>query len=141
MIVTDKTIFEKNRYRLTEDYVLNELGTNLIEYAFDEFDANPSTLPERTLKRTSNMVYEYMRLHCKDFYYACELIETEQEIYDSFVDALQYQLEDFIINGDRALSGKKDEELEISKRTLDILTGIGVLYKRRKPSFTVTGEY
>lgn len=141
MIVTEKTIFENNRYRLTEDYVLNELGLNLIEYAFDEFDANPSTLPERILKRTSNMVYEFMKLNCKDYNYACELIENDQEIYNAFVDALQYQLEGFIVNGDLSFNTKEQGNLPISARTLDILVANGLLYKRRKPSFKVTGEY
>lgn len=141
MIVTEKTKFENNRYILNEDYVLNELGLNLIEYAFDEFDANPSTLPERILKRTSNMVYEYMKLNCKDFYYACELIENDKEIYNAFVDALQYQLEGFIIQGDLSFNTKEQGNLPIFARTLDILVANGLLYKRRKPSFEVTGEY
>jgi hypothetical protein len=137
MINNKKMVFENDKYRLTEEYVLNELGLNLQEIAYDEFDSNPATLPERILKRTSNMVYEYLKTNCKDYYFACELIREDAEINDSFVDALSYQLENFIVKGDSALNGGE----KIGARTLDILTGTGLLFKRRKPSFKVSGRY
>lgn len=137
MISNNKMFFENDKYRLNEDYVYNELGIDLRQLAYDEFDSNPATLPERILKRTSNMVYQYMKTNCKDYYYACELIREDAEINESFAYALSYELESFIIKGDMSLNGGD----KIGSRTLDILTGTGLLFKHRPPSFKVSGRY
>lgn len=135
MIIDNKTIFEGGKYRLNEDYVLNEMGTDLRIIAYDEFDANPSTLPTRLLREVSNVLYDYMETHCKDFDYACELIETEEKYYNAFVRALEGQLNSFMIKGDSALNGGES----ICHRAYEKI--VGLLYKRRKPSFSVRGEY
>jgi hypothetical protein len=134
MITNNKVVYEDGRYRLNKDYVLN-MGTNLQEIAYDEFDSNPATLPERILKETSNIVYDYMETNCKDFYYACELIENDEEMHRKFIRALECQLNSFMIKGDPALN---DGEL-ISKRAYNCI--IGLLYKRRRPSFKVSGRF
>ena len=137
MINNKDMIYEYNRYILNKDYVKNELGIDLQSIAYDEFDVNPTTLPDRILRRTSDAIYEYMQDRCRDFIYACELAETIPEINHNFKKALGYQLEAFIIKGDMAL----ENEQSICKRSLDILKGNGLLDKRRPPSLTVTGEY
>lgn len=135
MIIDNKTIFEDGKYRLNEDYVLNEMGTDLRSIAYDEFDANPSTLPERILKETSQIIYDYMQTNCKDYYFACELIETDEEMHKRFVRALECQLNAFIIKGDPAINGGE----KISHRAYDCI--VGLLFKRRKPSFKVCGRF
>ena len=137
MIENKNVVYEYNRYILSKDYVKNELGLDLQAILYDEFDANPTTLPDRVLRRTSDMVYEYMQDRCRDYIYACELTETIPHIHHNFVRALGYQLEAFIKFGDLSL----ENEQPICKRTLDILKGNGLLDKRRPPSMTVEGDY
>lgn len=136
MIQDKDLLYEYNRYVLTKDYVKNELGTDLQIILYDEFDANPTTLPDRVLRRTSDAIYEYMQDRCRDFIYACELTETISEIHHNFKKALGYQLEFFIKYGDLSL----ENEMPICKRSLDILKGNGLLDKRRPPS-KIQGEY
>jgi hypothetical protein len=135
MITDNKTVYEDGKYRLNEDYVLNDMGTDLRMIAYDEFDANPSTLPERILKETSDIVYDYMQVNCKDYYYACELIRTDQDMHNRFIRALEHQLNAFIIKGDTALNGGE----KIASRAYDSI--VGLLFKRRPPSFKISGRY
>lgn len=135
MITDNKTVYENGKYRLNEDYVLNYLGIDLKMVAYDEFDTNPSTLPERILTETSDMIYSFMRTNCKDYRYACELIEEDAEFYDLFVSALKSQLEAFILKGDQSINGGE----MICKRANDSI--IGLLFKRRPPSFKITGRF
>ena len=135
MITNNNIVYENGRYRLNEDYVLNEMGTDLRAIAYDEFDANPSTLPTRLLKETSDIVYDYMQANCKDYYFACELIETDEEMHRRFIRALECQLNAFILKGDPAINGGE----KISHRAYGCI--VGLLYKRRKPSFKVSGRF
>lgn len=137
MIKSKDMIYEYNRYILTRDYVKNELGIDLQTILYDEFDPNPTTLPDRVLRRTSDAVYEYMQDRCRDFIYACELTETIPDINYNFKKALGYQLESFIKYGDLSL----ENEQPICKRSLDILKGNGLLDKRRPASLTAKGDY
>ena len=127
MIENKDTVYEYGRYVLTRDYAKNALGIDLQTILYDEFDPNPTTLPDRVLRRTSDSVYEYMQDRCRDYVYACELVETVPEINYNFRKALGYQLEAFIKFGDLSL----ENEQPICKRTLDILKGNGLLDKRR----------
>lgn len=128
---------QRKRYSLNIDYVLNNMG-DLQEILYDETDPNPSTLPERTIKRTSNNVYEFLKRHSRDFDYNCERIEDEEDINYAFQDALQYQLEDFVYVGERAF-GEHDKL--ISERVYDILKSNGLLDKKRPICFTAQGVY
>lgn len=116
-------IFDKvrGRYRLTKDYVKNELGMDLQVILYDEFDANPTTLPDRTIKYTSNMVYDYMQRNCANYKYACELINTVPHINEAFKEALGYQLMSFAQEGDKAFSADGSIEKSICQRTLQVL--------------------
>lgn len=118
---------KRKRYRLAENYVLNELGTDLKSILYDEMDSNPTTLPERTLKYTSNMVYDYMKSNCADYNYATKLIEDNEEINEAFKDVLSHQLMYFIQMGDLALSAEGDTSKMLSKRSVEILLGYGLL--------------
>ena len=137
MIDNKDMIYEYNRYILNKDYVKNELGIDLQTIVYDEFETNPTTLPDRILRRTSDAIYEYMQDRCRDYIYACELLETIPEINRNFKKELGYQLEAFIIKGDMAL----ENEQPICKRSLDILKANGLLDKRRPLSLTINGEY
>lgn len=137
MIKNKDLEYVNNRYVLTKDYVKNELGMDLQTILYDEFDVNPTTLPDRVLIRTSDAIYEYMQDRCRDFNYACELIENIDTIQYNFKKALGYQLEYFIKYGDLSL----ENEQSVCKRSLDILKGNGLLDKRRPPSLNICGEY
>lgn len=134
MIQDNDMMYDKvrGRYILTKDYVQNELGLDLQVVAIDDFDSNPTTLPDRLLKRTSNMVYEYMKRECADFKYACELIETRPDLNADFKDVLYYELESFINFGDRSLNEDEDSTVKISKRGLEILKGNRLLTIQKK---------
>lgn len=126
-----------HRYRLTKDYVQNELGIDIIMLTYDEFDTNPTTLPDRILKRTSDNIYEYLRYKCKDYYYVQELIEENEEVHEAFKLCLQYQLESFIVTGDTLLDNTNglDEnaiiEKSIGERAKLVLKDYALLTKVR----------
>lgn len=121
----------RKRYRLTKDYVKNELGIDLQIILNDETDTNPTTLPDRTIKYTSNMIYDYMKRNCADYKYACELIETVPDIHEDFKDALGYQLMSFAQEGDLAFSSEGSIEKSICARTMQILLGDRLLTTQR----------
>ena len=135
MIIDNDMIYDeaRRRYVLSEDYVRNELGIDLLTIAYDELDTNTSTLPSRILKRTSNMVYEFMQLRCRNFGYACELIENEQDMYNAFKDCLAYQLESFILTGDESITNKQimKDNYGVCERSYKVLYGTGLLDKVR----------
>ena len=132
MIEDNDLMYDNNmhRYILTKDYVQNELGTDLMMLLYDELDTNPTTLPDRILKRVSNQVYEYLRYKCKDYYYVRELIENNHEIHEAFKLCLQYQLESFILEGDKLVEST-DIENSICARSKLVLDGYSLLQKRR----------
>jgi len=149
MIEDNDLIYDSkmHRYRLTKDYVQNELGIDIIMLTYDEFDTNPTTLPERTLKRTSDNIYEYLRYKCKDYYYVQELIETNEEVHEAFKLCLQYQLESFIVTGDPLLdnlSGLSDDDImekSIGERAKLVLKDYGLLTRKRPAIVTGGAPY
>lgn len=132
---------KRKRYRLNKDYVQNELGADLNMLLYDEMDVNPSTLADRTLKYTSNMVYDYMKRVCADYKYACELIENDEEIHEAFKDCLYHQLVYFIQSGDLALSADGDMENMISKRALQILLSYKLLTIQKRATNKINIDY
>ena len=122
---------KRGRYTLNKDYVKNELGMDLQILLYDEFDANPTTLPDRAIKYTSNMIYDYMQRVCADYKYACELINTNPEINEAFKDCLGYQLMSFAQEGDKAFSADGSMEKSICARSMQILNGHKLLVVRR----------
>lgn len=125
----------RGRYTLTRDYVKNELGMDLQILLYDEFDANPTTLPDRAIKYTSNMVYDYMQRVCADYKYACELINTKPEINEAFKECLGYQLMSFAQEGDKAFSADGSMEKSISVRSMQVLQGHRLFTIRRPKKF------
>lgn len=120
------------RYRLSSEFVNDEMGIDLNAILFDEFETNPVKLQERTLKYTRDMVYDYMRMNCADYSYACELIENNMNLFLLFRDVLRYQLIFFIQNGDSGISVDGDINNTISKRSLQILKSNGLLSVQRR---------
>ena len=118
-----------------EDTVINDdfftFSNNEYETLLDETDANTTTLPDRTLKYTSNMIYDYMQRVCADYKYACELINTVPEIHEAFKDCLSYQLMSFIQEGDKSFSADGSMEKSISAKSMQILLGHQLLTIQR----------
>ena len=112
MIVTSDMTFDEStkRMRLTNDYVYNDLGTDLANALIDEFDTNLSTIAERTLKYTSDQLYNFLRMNGvkmrngNAYDTARYLIATDEDWYEAFKDALSQQLYFFIQSGDLAAS-------------------------------------
>lgn len=124
MAIKDKDMVydaSRRRYGLSRDYVKNELGMELQSMLYDEFDVNGTTLPDRTIKYTSNMIYDYMERECANYKFACWLIENDREWHDKFKDCLGYQLMSFAMEGDKAFSQDGTMEKSICARSMQIL--------------------
>jgi len=146
MIITSDMVFDSNRkrFRLSNDFVYNELGTDLANALIDEFDTNLSTIADRTLKETSNQLYYYLRENgVKNAYgnaydTASYLIATNQDWYYSFIDALSAQLYKFIASGkataNTGLNLEKGTKIEtnilddISKEAISIMKSAGMFH-------------
>lgn len=135
MIIDKDIIYDKEsrQYILTEEYALNKKGINLLAMAVDEFDANTTTLPERILRRVSDMVYEAMQLRCRSFSYACELIENDVGMHNAFKRCLGYQLESFALTGDEGITNQQvvANNYGICERAYNVLYGKGLFDKIR----------
>lgn len=136
-VVFDST---RKRYRLSKDYVKNELGMDLQMMLVDETDTNPTTLPDRAIKYTSNMIYDYMKRVCADYNYACELICTVPEIHEAFKDCLGYQLMSFAQEGDKAFSADGSMEKSICARSMQVLLGQKLLTVQKPKPMGVFGK-
>lgn len=147
MITTSDMVFDSNRkrFRLSNDYVYNELGTDLANALIDEFDTNLSTIADRTLKRTSDQLYNFLRAYGVTFGErgtaydtACYLIATNTEWYYAFRDALAEQLFYFIQGGDVSVTSglniEKGTRVEksirdtISDGAFSIMNSIGMFH-------------
>lgn len=132
MIITEDMIFDTKtkRMRLTNDYVYNDLGTDLANALIDDFDTNLSTIADRTLKRTSDQLYNFIRANCvklrnaNAYYTACYLIATNADWYEAFKDALSEQLVFFSQGGDlSATSGVNvDRGTRVDKSIRDTIS-------------------
>ena len=62
MIKDNDLIFDKEtkRFYLTEDYVLNKMGTDLQKVAFDELDQNLSTFNQRQIEYACDMIFDFI---------------------------------------------------------------------------------
>lgn len=146
MIITEDMIFDTKtkRMRLTNDYVYNELGIDLANALIDEFDTNLSTIAERTLKYTSDQLYNFLKMNCvkiqngNAYNTARYLIATNEEWYEAFKDALSQQLYFFIQSGDLSASSgvhiEKGTRVEksirdtISDSAVQIMQSIGMFH-------------
>lgn len=96
VMIYDKTV---HRYVLTKEGVLTHLGVLLEETLNSTGDANPSTLPDRILRRVSQEVYLYiyqfgMNSAWIEFLLACYL-----PLRDIVCEMLQEQLLYVLTNG------------------------------------------
>lgn len=134
MIIDNDLTYDavRKRYALRSEYVKNEMGLDLNAVLYDELDSNTTTMPKRTLRYTSDMVYDYLKMQAVDYKYAIELIENNAEVHDDFKDALYHQLVYFIEAGDLALSSDGDLSKAISKRALQCIYKILIAQRPRK---------
>lgn len=123
MITTSDMVFDetRKRFRLTNDYVYNELGTDLANALIDDFDTNLSTIAERTLSKTSNKLYDFLNEHKLDYgengnsYKTAQyMIATDEDWYYAFRDALAEQL--FFFAGAGDVGGSTGINLETGTR-------------------------
>lgn len=130
MIVDNDLELDKKakRYYLTENYVYNDLGTDLSLIQFDEFDTNISTATKRNIKYACDMVYDYIDENAFDktsTYYA--FLEDE-DVHRAIKEALGLQLYYFILNGDVSNDVGNKSALTISSRVVQKLNGAGVFH-------------
>ena len=146
MIITSDMIFDTKtkRMRLTNDYVYNEMGIDLANALIDEFDTNLSTIAERTLKYTSDQLYNFLRMNGvkvsggNAYKTACYLIATDEDWYEAFKDALAQQLYFFIqggdlsatsgVNVDRGTRVEKSIRDTISDSAMQIMESMGMFH-------------
>lgn len=146
MITTSDMIFTSStkRMRLTNDYVYNDLGTDLANALIDDFDTNLSTIADRTLKYTSDQLYNFIRANgvkgrnANAYDTACYLIATNADWYEAFKDALSEQLFFFIqggdlsatsgVNVDRGTRVEKSIRDTISDSAIQIIESMGMFH-------------
>ena len=130
MIIDNDMEFNETRKRwyLTENYVYNELGTDLSLLLIDEFDTNVSTLNRRKIKYACDMLYDYIDLNAFDktstYWAFCE----DETIHNALKDALGYQLFYFAQNGDISNDVGNKVRNTVSERAIQVLNGANAFH-------------
>lgn len=128
MIVDNDLIFNKEtkRYYLTEDYVLNKMGTDLQKVTFDELDQNLSTLNLRTIEYACDMVYDFIEMNAVHRESALYGVTRDEDKHQAIKKALEYQLFDFIQNGDASMEHGGKVSDTVNQRAIQKLIGADV---------------
>lgn len=95
--------YNAHRYVLTEKGVLSELGENLEVILNASGDANPSTLPQRLLKRVSMNVYTWLYKDTMNEAWIEYHLAKYPPLRDVVKEMLQAQLMYMLTNGDIGL--------------------------------------
>lgn len=105
MIIDNDLIFDKKskRYYLTEEYVLNELNTDIKQLQIDDFATNLSTLAIHNIKWACDIVYDFLCKNAVHRLSALYFATKNEEAHECLKRALSYQLLDFIQNGDASM--------------------------------------
>lgn len=123
MILDNDLIFDKEtkRYYLTENYVLNKLGTDISLYIIDETDVNLSTLNERVIKEACDELYEYIEENA--VYPESTLYDFTQRkgAHQAIKKALGLQLLYFLHYGDASFSAENGNNFVVNTRALRVL--------------------
>lgn len=118
---------EQKRYYLTENYVINKMGTDLDIVAYDEFDTNVSTLNKRTIEYACDIVYDWLEDNAVSKETAKYLPTQYINEHNALKRALKYQLFDFIQVGDISTErGNKASDV-INLRAIQALKGSNML--------------
>lgn len=102
MIVDNDLRFDNKtgRYYLTEQYVLNKMGTDLQQVLNDELDTNLSTLAERNIEYSTDIIYDFLEENAISPISSLYHIATNERALQCLKKALEYQLFDYLQNGD-----------------------------------------
>lgn len=97
MILDNDLEFDEvtGRYYLKEDYVYNELGTDIGILANDETDTNKHTLVKRNLKYASDMIYDFIDDNAVSPTSTYYQVTQDKSSHLAIKRALEYQLFDF----------------------------------------------
>ena len=130
MIIDNDLVFDekRKRYYLTEDYVYNELGTDLASVLIDDLDTNVSTLTKRKIKYACDMLYSFIDENAFDKTATYNAFMENEDIHNALKEALGLQLYYFALNGD--VSNDVDVKVEnaVSKRAIQVLNGAGAFH-------------
>lgn len=130
MIIDNDLIFDekRQRYYLTEDYVYNELGTDLASILIDDFDTNVSTLTKRKIKYACDMLYTFIDENAFDKAATYEAFKENEDIHNALKEALGLQLYYFALNGDVSNDIDVNVVNAVSKRAIQVLNGAGAFH-------------
>ena len=112
---------DSERYYLTQNYVLEKLGTDLKMVAYDELDARQSTLPQRTIEYACDKLWDFIQDNAVNPRSSRYATTKFKDMHNAIKRALGYELLDFIQYGE-------DEEHPISKRAVKTLNGAGLFH-------------
>ncbi len=132
MILQDNDlIFDKEtlRYYLTEEYVFNTIG-DLSVIAIDEFDPNPSSLPERVIKRACDMLYDFIEIESIDSISSLYFLTHSKKALNCLKRALCLQLEYLCQVGDTANSVGMKRKDRVHNGAVDLLAKLGIFNVR-----------
>lgn len=128
MIIDNDLELKNGRYYLTEEYVYNELGTDLSLILIDEFDTNVSTLNRRKIKYVCDMLYDYIDENAFDKQSTYCAFREVEDLHNALKDALGYQLFYFATNGDVSNDVGNKARLTVSERAIQRLNGAGAFH-------------
>lgn len=126
---------QKHIYVLTEQCVKSELGVELDLYLDTSGDVNPSTIPERILKRISQHFYRYIYAHTQNKAYIEYLLAKyppcREIVKECLLNEVYYQLR----NGDffNSVDSNVPWELSVSPDSRSLISeplpnGVKLIY-------------
>lgn len=125
-----------NRYILTEDYALEQLGINLSERVNERNSENAQIAVKRILRTVSNQIYNYIHLHCVNDMLRDVVIAKVPSARAIVQEAMGEQLVYMAMKGDLSRSTDKDKRaLYIDENAKNILErqipelGYSLLYR------------
>lgn len=111
-----------NRYILTEQYALEQLGINLAERVNERNSNNQQIAVKRILRTVSNQIYNYIHLHCVNDALRDVVIAKVPSARAIVQEAMGEQLVYMALKGDMSRSTEKDKrELFIDENAKNIL--------------------
>lgn len=129
MIETCDMIFDphKKRYYLSEQYVYNQLGTNMKVLLDDELDTNRATIVKRNIQYACDMVYGYLCENAYDKNSALYIVTQNEDCNQSLKRALSYQVLMYAFNGDLTMDISTLPNQEVNRRAIQELKSGDIL--------------
>ena len=132
MIIDEDLIFDtkSKRYYLTNNYVLNKLGTDIGAVAYDDLDTNKATFNKRTIEYACDMVYDYIEENAVNPKSSLFYVTQDEDAHLALKKALGYQLFYFIQNGDASMSKGNKASHTVNNRAIQLLHSKNVFHIR-----------